>query len=291
MPTPPVLSHMQQYGFPPAATNQSIAPRRASANTMQGPGRTPISQNTSPSISASSNNQPSSQTSPASFLYRGGPPPPQSSSSYFPGSSFATSMQQSAGMQFAGPSGGSESQYNDPQTHGSSFHSSSAGSSRQTSASDPIPLLTMATSEGPIEIKVDMRQGSKMADEKRARNAGASARFRQRRKEKEREASSNIEKLQQQTRDLERRVREVEDERDFYRGERNRFRDVVYRTPEVRHLAMQSPPSPQSRYVTRPSPSCSGESSSRDQVSEPTAALISANGSLMLDLCKSHVHL
>ncbi len=44
---------------------------------------------------------------------------------------------------------------------------------------------------------------------------GASARFRQRRKEKEKEASSNIEKLQQQTRELERKVREVEQERDF----------------------------------------------------------------------------
>jgi hypothetical protein len=75
---------------------------------------------------------------------------------------------------------------------------------------------------------------------------GASARFRQRRKEKEKEASSNIEKLQQQTRELERKVREVEQERDFYRGERDRFRDVVFRAPELRHLAIQAPPSPQS---------------------------------------------
>jgi hypothetical protein len=52
--------------------------------------------------------------------------------------------------------------------------------------------------------------------------------------------------MQSQTRDLERKVRELEQERDFYRTERDRFRDVVFRTPEMRHLAMQAPPSPQS---------------------------------------------
>jgi hypothetical protein len=39
--------------------------------------------------------------------------------------------------------------------------------------------------------------------------------FHQPRKEKGKEANANIEKLQQQTRELERRVREVEQERDF----------------------------------------------------------------------------
>jgi hypothetical protein len=114
---------------------------------------------------------------------------------------------------------------------------SSLGSSRQTSASDPV---------GTYHVPVDVHQASRLADEKRARNAGASARFRQRRKEKEKEANSNIEKLQQQTRELERKVKEVEQERDFYRVERDRFRDVVYRTPDMRHLVMQAPPSPQS---------------------------------------------
>ena len=94
-------------------------------------------------------------------------------------------------------------------------------------------------------MPVDVHQASRLADEKRARNAGASARFRQRRKEKEREANTTIEKMQSQNRDLERKLRELEQERDFYRGERDRFRDVVFRTPEMRHLAMQAPPSPQ----------------------------------------------
>ncbi|KUJ19914.1 uncharacterized protein LY89DRAFT_579776, partial [Mollisia scopiformis] len=183
MPTPPNLQQQQQYGFPPSSSTPTIAPRRPSGQTMQAPGRTPLSQSASPSISASSHVPSSSQTSPASFVvHKGGGPGAQTTASYYPGSSFATSMQQGSGMQFPGPSGPPE---------------------------------------------------------------GASARFRQRRKEKEREASTNIEKLQQQTRELERKVKDLEQERDFYRTERDRFRDVVFRNPEMRHLATQAPASPQ----------------------------------------------
>jgi hypothetical protein len=246
MPTPPGQSQ-QQYGFPQSASTPTIAPRRASGSTMQAPGRAPASQSASPSISASSQNPSSSQTSPASFLYHKG----GQTTSYYPGSSFGTSMvqQQGGGMQFQGPSGqpgeGPYSAPAPPQTGDSSLQPSSAGSSRQTSASDPVHVLTFSTPVGTYHVPVDVHQASRLADEKRARNAGASARFRQRRKEKEKEANSNIEKLQQQTRDLERKVREVEQERDFYRAERDRFRDVVYRTPDMRHLVMQAPPSPQ----------------------------------------------
>jgi hypothetical protein len=96
-------------------------------------------------------------------------------------------------------------------------------------------------------VPVDVHQASRLADEKRARNAGASARFRQRRKEKEKEASTTIEKMQQTTRDLEGKVRELERERDFYRGERDRMRDgLLSRNPDMRNWAMGGPPSPQS---------------------------------------------
>ncbi|PMD43497.1 hypothetical protein L207DRAFT_580344 [Hyaloscypha variabilis F] len=249
MPTPP--GHpQQQYGFPQSASTPTIAPRRASGSTMQAPGRAPASETTSPSISASSHNPSSSQASPASFLYKSGQTP-QGTPSYYPGSSYGASMvqqqQQGGGMQFQGPTGQPEGPYSAPapQTEGSSLQGS-AGSSRQTSASDPVHVLTFSTPVGTYHVPVDVHQASRLADEKRARNAGASARFRQRRKEKEKEANSNIEKLQQQTRELERKVREVEQERDFYRAERDRFRDVVYRTPDMRHLVMQAPPSPQS---------------------------------------------
>ena len=255
MPTPPGQTQSQQhYGFPPPAST----PRRTS-NTMQAPGRTPHSQSASPSISQSSQNPSSSQTSPASYLYKGGPPP--STQGYFPSSTFA----QAGGMQFAAEPRGqagtlstTEGPYSAPplsqqqaqpgssSTVSSASASAPASANRQTSASDPIQVLTITTSQGIYNVPVDVHQASRLADEKRARNAGASARFRQRRKEKEREANTTIEKMQTQNRDLERKVRELEQERDFYRGERDRFRDVVFRTPEMRHLAMQAPPSPQS---------------------------------------------
>ncbi|KAH6667149.1 hypothetical protein B0J14DRAFT_460268, partial [Halenospora varia] len=122
----------------------------------------------------------------------------------------------------------------------------SASSFRQTSASEPVPFLAMTTSDGLYVVPVDIQQGSRLADEKRARNAGASARFRQRRKEKEKEASTTIEKMQQQTRKLESEVRNMEQERDFYRSERDRFRDIVSMTPGLKHLASLGPPSPRS---------------------------------------------
>ncbi|KAG9233328.1 hypothetical protein BJ875DRAFT_50245 [Amylocarpus encephaloides] len=249
-PSAPSSTHPQQhYGRPPS-TSIPADSRRTSVPTMHAYGQGPLSQSASPSISTSSQN-PSSQTSPASFLvHKGGPGPP--TSSYFPSASFGSSMHQAPGgggmqgMQYQGPSEGPYSAPA-PQTPGggSSLHPTAAGS-RQTSASDPIQVLTITTSSGQYQVPVDVHQASRVADEKRARNAGASARFRQRRKEKEKEANTNIEKLQQQTRELERKVREVEQERDFYRTERDRFRDVVFRTPEVRHLAMQAPPSPTS---------------------------------------------
>ncbi|KAH6683891.1 hypothetical protein B0J14DRAFT_466489 [Halenospora varia] len=249
----PQAQNQQQYGFPPSASTPSID-RRTSMPSMHAPPNTPLSQSASPSISASSQNPSSAQTSPASFLFHKGGHAPQTSSSYFPGSTFGTATQSTApgggglqGMQYQGPSGEGQGPYSAPAPQsqgGGSLQSTSAGSSRQTSASDPIQVLTITTSSGQYQVPVDVHQASRLADEKRARNAGASARFRQRRKEKEREASTNIEKLQQQTRDLERRVREVEQERDFYRGERDRFRDVLFRTPGMRDVAMQAPPSP-----------------------------------------------
>ncbi len=69
-------------------------------------------------------------------------------------------------------------------------------------------LMTFDTDQGPIQVLVDVQAASKMADEKRKRNAGASARFRQRRKENEREASQMIAKLEQQ-------MKEANEDRDF----------------------------------------------------------------------------
>jgi hypothetical protein len=122
--------------------------------------------------------------------------------------------------------------------------------------------MTFDTESGPmhVPVTVDVQAASKMADEKRKRNAGASARFRQRRKEKEKEASHTIAKLEQDIRDL------VED-RDFYRQERNFFREMLSRTqtpiPARPHSPMHRRPRPSTEIS--PGPSSSGWQQSEER--------------------------
>lgn len=85
--------------------------------------------------------------------------------------------------------------------------------------------MTVETAQGPMSIPVDVQGASKIADEKRRRNAGASARFRARRKEKEQANSKEIDDLRQQIRDL-------GEDAEFYRRERDLLVSVLYRTPE-----------------------------------------------------------
>lgn len=116
-----------------------------------------------------------------------------------------------------------------------------------------IQLMTIKSQQGhPVQIPVDVQAASKVADEKRRRNAGASARFRARRKEKEREASQSISRLEQQLRDA------LEDA-EYYRLERDHFKSIAYQQPGAeRHYAR--PPSPRLR---RPSLSLRALSSTR----------------------------
>ncbi|KAK0738384.1 hypothetical protein B0T18DRAFT_394683 [Schizothecium vesticola] len=98
-------------------------------------------------------------------------------------------------------------------------------------------------------IPVDYHQASKQADEKRMRNAGASARFRLRKKEKDAAQAQGLQKLENHNRDLERRVEELEAERDFYRKEYNRLREIVARTPGMGEWADRAPSPTRSRSV------------------------------------------
>jgi hypothetical protein len=106
--------------------------------------------------------------------------------------------------------------------------------------------MTFDTESGPmvVPVEVDVQQASKMADEKRKRNAGASARFRARRKEKEKEANQTIDSLQKV-------IRDITEEKDFYLGERNFYRDFVARALGPNQLPLR-PPSPQSRRLLPP---------------------------------------
>lgn len=115
------------------------------------------------------------------------------------------------------------------------------------------PHLTLQTNTGEhFTVPLDVHQGSRQADEKRHRNAGASARFRARKKERDKDMRDNLQRLENDNRELSRQNQDLQAEREFYRTERNRLRDVVMRTPSIREHAEQGPPSPRPTQVSAP---------------------------------------
>lgn len=113
-------------------------------------------------------------------------------------------------------------------TKASEIPTSSAAAHRQHQ------MMVLETAQGYIQVPVDVEAASDVQNEKRKRNALASHGFRQRRRNKERETSEMIATL-------EARVRDAEEERNYYLQERNYLQDVVlqHRLP----LASR-PPSP-----------------------------------------------
>ncbi len=126
---------------------------------------------------------------------------------------------------------------------------------RNLQISEGQTVLTITPNSGAeFYIPVDVHQASKQADEKRQRNAQASSRFRLRKKDREKEQHETLQRLEPQVRELEKknedlgkRCQELEADRDFYRNERNRLRDIVSRTPSIKDWADRGPPSPISR--------------------------------------------
>jgi hypothetical protein len=86
----------------------------------------------------------------------------------------------------------------------------------------------------------DLEEALQLVEEKSARSAAASARFLHNRKVKEEKKAAHLDALEQNIADLERRLRDMEAEKAFYRFERDRFRDVVLRIPRLRYLAIPS---------------------------------------------------
>lgn len=123
----------------------------------------------------------------------------------------------------------------------------------QPSSQSTIQMMTIKSQGGHhVQIPVDVQAASKVADEKRRRNAGASARFRARRKEKEKEASNSISRLEQQLRDA------MED-LEYYRGERDHFKSIVFQQPGAEnHYARPSSPRLRRRSVASLAPSSTG---------------------------------
>lgn len=152
----------------------------------------------------------------------------------------------------------------------SGSHGSGLSEAHYTMGQGQTYSMRLDTEHGTITVPVEMdvQQASKVADEKRKRNAGASARFRQRRKEKEKEASVTIASLEKD-------IRALEDERDFYFGERNFWRDFGARAVGTGQVPQQLPQRPRSPMPRRPSIPMSSEGGSVQSLdpgpSEPQA--------------------
>jgi len=235
MPTLP--AHSQHgYNFPPPVSGPPLN-RRASIAAI-GPSRLPHSQSASRSPSYSSY---SSQPSPAPIYQIGQPLHP---TTYYSGSALKGTLVE-GGLAQANPPG-REGPYMTHLSESILFQGSPSGGHGSN-----IRTLPISTELVQMYMPVDVQAGSKGADEKRKRNAAASARFRERRKLRGKESTTNIQKLEQQSKELENKLKEAEQERDFYRLERDRFRDVLFRNPATREVALQAPPSPR---LTRPPP-------------------------------------
>ena len=104
-------------------------------------------------------------------------------------------------------------------------------------------FMTLPGSDTPIPVQVDYSQASKKADEKRQRNAKASTRHRKKKKTMQEENIKRLQELQTERQQMYQHIEEVTRQRDFYRDERNRLRDIVGRTPSISENAA-GPPSP-----------------------------------------------
>uniref|UniRef100_A0A8H7TTT8 BZIP domain-containing protein n=1 Tax=Bionectria ochroleuca TaxID=29856 RepID=A0A8H7TTT8_BIOOC len=94
-------------------------------------------------------------------------------------------------------------------------------------------FISLPGSDAPIPIHVDYSQASKKADEKRQRNAKASTRHRRKRKAIQEENAKQLQDLKESREDMELKIEELTVQRDFYRRERNRLREIVTRTPSI----------------------------------------------------------
>ncbi|KAK8195923.1 hypothetical protein M8818_007074 [Zalaria obscura] len=218
LPTPPAALR-QGYGFPSrvAPPPTSLAGRPSpGAGTFQ---RAP-SASVSPSMTYATYSPPPEQISPPpEYMTTRMPPPP---------TRFSTASESHAQ---AGPSQERQRPFGIPIT-------SSGGQSTYQ-------MMSLETTSGTVQLPVDVQAASRVADEKRRRNAGASARFRERRKKKEAEASATISKLESQVKDL-------AEDAEFYKRERDYLMAVVSQMPGGdRHLPR--PQSPRNRRVAAPS--------------------------------------
>ncbi|KAK2594950.1 hypothetical protein QQS21_007353, partial [Conoideocrella luteorostrata] len=104
-------------------------------------------------------------------------------------------------------------------------------------------FMTLPGSDTPIPVQVDYSQASKKADEKRQRNAKASTRHRRKKKTIQEENVRQLQDLRDEREQIAEELEHMRHQRDFYRDERNRLRDIVSRTHGI-HQHAAGPPSP-----------------------------------------------
>lgn len=120
---------------------------------------------------------------------------------------------------------------------------------------------------GPIDISFDMTTASSRQSQKRSRNAEASGRHRSKRKAQTSDMQKEIQALKDAREEDRAKLDSIIRQRNFYREERNRLREVVSRTPQIARWA----DGPQSPVLTEEEPaSAFGNTMGRlDPASEP----------------------
>lgn len=199
LPTPPVAAR-EAYGFPAPATHNTS--RRASLGAIHSARLQ--SESTSPKSTYSGYSQ-AEQASPVQY-----------------GSSLMPTLSASYTGTSSNNSGPATDDTSTPRRSERQSHMGIPISS--ANGQNVYQMMTLETSSGTVQLPVDVQAASRVADEKRRRNAGASARFRQRRKEKEREASTAISRLEQ-------RLKDLGEDAEFYKRERDYFLGVVLQVP------------------------------------------------------------
>lgn len=232
LPTPPagILHASHGISAPTPPLNVSRNPSAAAHSRMRHP-----SESTSPRSSYSSYSQ---AASPATYA----PSAMPTLSSAYP-----TGTEGSAGSAAGGNSTSAPAS-------GESDRQGAIGMPISSSGGQNVyQMMTLETTSGTVQLPVDVQAASRVADEKRRRNAGASARFRQRRKEKEKEASTTIGRLEQQ-------VKELSEDLEFYKRERDYMAGVILQAPGGdRHFPRpQSPRHRRTSSLGAPGPSASG---------------------------------
>ncbi|RDA84933.1 hypothetical protein CP532_5151 [Ophiocordyceps camponoti-leonardi (nom. inval.)] len=128
-------------------------------------------------------------------------------------------------------------------------------------------LMALPGTGKPIYCPVDYSQASRKADEKRQRNAKASTRHRKKRKLQQEDKDRQLQELKDERQNLLQQVEDLTKQRDFYREERNRLREVVTRTSGI-HQHAQGPASPPARSADR-SPERNRETSDPSSADRP----------------------